>query len=520
MNERASNGLFAVVTVALGVWAVGGLPAVSHPLGSDWGHYFTAAEFIWLPVDGLAYPDFRKPWFGWILGGMGSQVGYLTAAQWLGKASLFVLVCSASLFTWALGNRWCGLASAFGVSCMPLAMDGALWVNHYPLLSAAVGLAFAAGAASVRWRSLAWVALAGLAGSAALALDLRGSVGLIGAGALVLIGCVGSGTRSAMYRIVLFSIVVVGIAGHDRWLQRSFDVPQLEFEQQLRVQRKGTLEQIRQGTFDDETLQRACSDQPLTKFHPTAVTEPCGKALRTASYRRLNAMRLMPGLGTFFAGCFLFVPAQTSRRVNLLRSAMAGTVVVGATAASLWAGMSWVTYFDRYVMPFTVVFISIVPIAIARVASWIPRFPLWLAGGLSLVWVAQVDPGLGAMDLDSPELNRSSEYHAGEFAKWAQISVGSEDRVLDCAGLAVDSLLLPNRIAYTRYPPGDPQCIADMQAPPTSTGTFYLITMHRDIPTGHAADDLPFDPNKIAALGFVPVKHDLMLEGYRLWSRR
>ena len=231
-------------------------------------------------------------------------------------------------------------------------------------------------------------------------------------------------------------------------------------------------------------------------------------------------MRLMPGVGTVFAGFLLLLPFRTGRRVGMVRSALAGTLVVGATVGSLWTGMSWVTYFDRYVMPFTVVFISVVPIAIARIASWIPRFPVWLAGVLSLVWVIQYDPGAGARDLDSPELSRSSEYHAGEFARWARTSVGSQDRVLDCAGLAVDSVLLPNRISYTRYPPGDPQCIADMQAPPTSTGTFYLITMHRDIPTGHAANELPFDPSKIADLGYVPVKHDLTLEGYRLWSLR
>ena len=520
MNQRASNGLFAVATVALGIWAVAGLPSVSHPLGSDWGHYFTAAEYIWLPVDGLAYPDFRKPWYGWILGGLGGQIGYLAAAQWIGKASLFVLVCAAGLLTSSLGNRWCGLAAAFGVSCMPLAMDGALWVNHYPLMSAAVGLAFAAGAASIRWRSLVWVAVAGLAGSAAFALDLRGSIGLIGAGGLVLVGSLGSGVRSTVFRIALFSVLVGGIAGHDRWLQRAFDVPQLEFEQQLRVQRKGTLEQIRQGTFDDEALQNACSSQKLTNFHPSAAMDPCGTALRTASYRRLQSMRLMPGLGTVFAGFLLLLPFRTGGRKSMVRSSLAGTLVVGATVGSLWTGMSWVTYFDRYVMPFTVVFISVVPIAIARIGSWIPRFPVWLAGLLSLAWMLQYEPGSGARDLDAPELNRSSEYHAGEFARWARTEVGSQDSVLDCAGLAVDSVLLPSRISYTRYPPGDPQCIADMQSPPTSTGTFYLITMHRDIPTGHAANELPFDPSKIAELGYVPVQHDLTLEGYRLWSLR
>ena len=100
--------LAVCVIAAYGWWT---LPVVNHPLGSDWGHYFTAAEYIWNPVDGIAYPDFRKPWFGWLIGGLGQGIGYLDAAQWVGRVSMVLMVGAAAGLGWALANRWCGLVA-------------------------------------------------------------------------------------------------------------------------------------------------------------------------------------------------------------------------------------------------------------------------------------------------------------------------------------------------------------------------------------------------------------------------
>ena len=160
MNTDLSPRLFAVaIIIVMGVaWSA--VPSISHPLGSDWGHYFTAAEFIWNPIEGLAYPDFRKPWFGWLIGGLGQGMGYLAAAQFVGKVSLLGMILGAALLGAALASRWVGLVAGGTILLMPLAMDGALWVNHYPLLGAMVGLAFGAGAAAIRWRWLGWVVVA------------------------------------------------------------------------------------------------------------------------------------------------------------------------------------------------------------------------------------------------------------------------------------------------------------------------------------------------------------------------
>ena len=66
-----------------------------------------------------------------------------------------------------------------------------------------------------------------------------------GAG-LVLLGGLQQGLRKAVIRLILFTAAFSGPYAQDVWLQRSFNVPQLEVAGQLAVQRKGTLEQIEQ----------------------------------------------------------------------------------------------------------------------------------------------------------------------------------------------------------------------------------------------------------------------------------
>jgi len=390
------------------------------------------------------------------------------------------------------------------------------------LLSAAVGLAFAAGAAANRWGSLVWVGVAALAGGAAWALDIRGGIGVAVATGLVLLSACRQSRRGAAVRIVLFGGIVSAVLAHDRWLQDAFDVPQLAFEQQLTVQRKGTLEQISRGLFDDAALEAACQDAAVTTFKLSEVATPCAAALRSASYRRMNGDRHLPGLPTIAVAMLWLVPWRdpTGSRGRMVCSTVASAAIGGAVFASLWVGMSWVTYFDRYAMPLAVALAALVPVAAARLASWVPRCPSWVPAALATAWIINIEPTWAARSLDSPEMARSSEFHAGELARWAREAVQPGDRVLDCAGLAVDSLLLPDRIDYTRFPPGDPECVALLRTPPATSGTFFLITMHRDIPPHMSAAALPFNINAVARAGYVPVQHTLELEGFRLWRRK
>jgi len=527
MKRELSQAVFWLILIGLCCVGWFSLPTISHPLGSDWGHYFTAAEFIWDPSPGVAYPDFRKPWFGWLLGGLGQVMGYLAAAQLIGKASLLITVCSAVLLGSALVSRWAGLAAGATVVMMPLAMDGALWVNHYPLLGGAVGLAFAAGAAASRWSGLGWVVLAGLSAGISLALDARGAVAVPSVAVLVFIGTQGLGASGLVKRLIILFLCVGSISAHDAWLQDAFSVPQLPFEQQLQVQRKGTLEQIRQGIVGDDLVRQACADETLTPFSIAMAWSPCGEALRASSASRLAGLKLIPGAALSLWAMLCLLPAAWTRR-GMLRSSAATAVVFGAPAVSLLVGMAWVTYFDRYVLPFAAIIASVGAVAVGRALPWCLRwlpmrfhgFSGPLAATVALVIAASVWPGRTARDLDAPEHVRSSEYHAGVFAQWARAELSEKDSVIDCAGLAIDSLLLPKRVDYVRFPPGDPECVSLVKWPPSREGLTYLITMHRDLPTSARITDLPFNVAAVQALGWVDVTEDLEVEGYRLWGRR
>ncbi len=94
------------------------------------------------------------------------------------------------------------------------------------------------------------------------------------------------------------------------------------------------------------------------------------------------------------------------------------------------------------------------------------------------------------------------------------------DGVIDCAGLAVDSLLLPRRIDYVRFPPGDAECVTLISSPGPRSGRTYLITMHRDLPAQARPTDLPFSANAVRAEGWTEIGQSLPIEGYRLWVRR
>jgi len=518
MNTDLPDRLFAAAVVILMACAWSAVPDIGHPLGSDWGHYFTAAEFIWNPVDGLAYPDFRKPWFGWLMGGVGQGMGYLAAAQMIGKISLAGMVLGAALLGASMASRWVGLVAGGTVILMPLAMDGALWVNHYPALGAAVGLAFGAGAAAMRWRWTGWVILAGIAAGIAWALDFRGLIALPAAAGLVLLGGLRFGLKSCILRLAVFGAVFSGPFAQDVWLQRTFSIPQLEVASQLAVQRKGTLEQIGQGLVGGDRVRQACSGQRVERFRVASAGTECATALRTSSIERLAALGLIPSGIVLTAGAFWLLPSAPRRRWTV---ALAGAGIVGAPMLSLYMGMGWVTYFDRYVLPFAVIIAALLPVAAGRVADLVPvrwlRDPL--GGVLALGATALVWPGLSARNIDAPERVQSSEYHAGVFAEWASASLGPADGVIDCAGLAVDSLLLPRRIDYVRYPPGDPECVALIKAPTRRSGQTFLITMHRDLPPNSSPTDLPYGVSAIAAQGWVEAKHTLDVDGYRLWVR-
>ena len=60
-NQSRWHAIVGVLGIAAAVgWFVWIQPRPVHPLGSDWGHHFTVAEFIWHPSTDIGYPLFHK----------------------------------------------------------------------------------------------------------------------------------------------------------------------------------------------------------------------------------------------------------------------------------------------------------------------------------------------------------------------------------------------------------------------------------------------------------------------------
>ncbi len=507
----------AVCITAAAVWVAMTLPAPAHPLGSDWGHHFTVAEFIWHPDPDIGYPLFRRPWYGWLLGALGEGMGYLEAAQFIGRCSAVLIVLSAGLGAWALAGPLAGSVAALVGAWMPLVREGGLWVNHYPLLGAACGLALAAGAAGSRWPRAHWVFLAGLSGGAAAAIDVRGEAVLLCVVLLVML----SALWDRQWRVMGINglILIMGAAlvpAHASWLDTAFEVPEIEFEEQVRVQRRGVLGQIQGGTFQDPVLENSCVGIEAGEMDLKGLRAPCAGALRTNALRRLEAGGTTPPGGVLALVVLALLPVGSGRRERA-RSFGAAGIVFGLPLVALWVGMGWVTYFPRYVLPFAAVIAMLVPVALYRVLAVWGRGTRLVgpAGALcALACAVLAWPGLPQPLAAAKTEGAGADRAAGHFAGWVSTHLGEGDFMVDCAGLAVDSLLLPQQIDYLRFPPGDVACTAHIRNPMTRRGTTYLVTMHRDLPE-HLVEDA-HSPQAIAGYGWVPVQTDAPT-GYRLW---
>ncbi len=499
------------------VWAGFSVPSVAYPVGSDWGHHFSVAEYIWHPKPGVAYPLFRRPFYGWLMGALGEGMGYFAAAQFIGRMSAVVVVVGAGLGAWALVGPLAGLVSSLCVVVLPLVMHGATWVNHYPLLGAACMLGLGAGAAMSRWPRVHWAILAGLGAGVAAVTDVRGEVVLPAVLALTLIGL----PWRDMRRTVGLLVVLVGVGSavllHSQWLEQTFDVPKLRFEEQLRIQRKGVLSQIQQGTFSDPALEAACAEVAVGTLDAASINTPCATALRANAWRRLSEGGDLPDRHTLMLLALVLLPMGPDRRERV-RSSVASAVVFGVPLVGLFVGMGWVTYFPRYVLPYGGVMAMLAAVALGRMLPLILGAKRWVgvaASVAALGWTVSLWPGHDARSRDVWDMVSGSERAAGFLTQWAKSLSPERDSILDCAGLAIDSLLLPSQINYVRFPPGDPECDKRVRNPIPTTERLFLITMHRDLPEN--ATGITFDPAAIAAAGWSASNPAGLPEGYRVW---
>ena len=444
-------------------------------------------------------------------------MGYLEAAQLLGQISAVLMVLAAGVGAWALAGPLAAPVAALIAAWMPLIREGGLWVNHYPLLGAACGLALAAGAAFSRWGRAPWVVVAGLCGGAAASLDVRGEAVLLAVAFMILAS---TRWRSGWRRAALIVLCLAGAASivpaHAAWLDRAFSIPELRFEEQLRVQRAGVLGQIQGGTFNNPDLEQACAGLQAGPMDMAGLTSQCSEELRSSATDRLSEGGSLPGVRWLWLLPLVALPLGAGRRSRLV-SSMTGAVVFGLPVVALWVGMGWVTYFPRYVLPFASVIAMALPVVLhrlIRVGSVSPRWTGGVAAAVSLGLALQVWPGTPQPLSSAKTSGAGADRAAGYFARWVQAELGTEDSMVDCAGLAVDSLLLPSRIDYLRFPPGDVGCVTHISSPARHLGSSYLITMHTDLPE-HAVPDA-HSRAAIAKHGWVPVQTQAP-DGYQLW---
>ncbi len=523
--QRVPRALGVLAIAGAAIWTWTALPRIDHPMGSDWAQYFTVAEILWHD-DPHLYPPFRKPFFGMLLGLVGEDLGYLNAAQILGRLSAVVTVLAAGVGAWALVGPLAGAVAAIAVVLMPLVMDGALWVNNYPVLGACCSVALGAGAALSRWPRVHWAVLAGLGAGAANALDVRGLVVLPAVAALLAIGLPWGEWRRVVLLCVALATPVVGLSSYDSWLVRTHDVPLFSLQGQLRVQRQAVLEPIRRGQYvQTPALQAACRSAeealPWREALYLWSEGSCADAIRTFSYESLVEDRFLPAPLTLWLLPLVLLPVarrrdQTGRGLQL-RSSLASLVVFGVPAGAVLLGMGWVFYFDRYLLPWAAVLAMGIPVALGRAGALLPGLwagMRWVAAAGALVWVCQVWPGMDARSLQAPETIKNADHAAGVMARWASAEVAEADSIVDCGGLAMDYLLLPRRIDYERHPPGDPVCNTLIRQTGSTTGRTFLITPVLPGQTGLAAT-----PSAITRLGWTQIPMPAEVSGYRLWLK-
>jgi hypothetical protein len=230
----------------------------------------------------------------------------------------------------------------------------------------------------------------------------------------------------------------------------------------------------------------------------------------------LQKDKVLPGKLTLWLLPLVLIPMAWRKKAtggDRARSIAASAVVFGIPTLSVFIGMGWVFYFDRYLMPFSALLAMAVPVAFGRLCALKkPHILRWVAALGATAWSVLIWPGVDAVGLHSPHTQASADMSAGAAAKWAKATMSTSDRMFDCGGLALDYLLLPQQIDYVRHPPGDRACESLIRNPGTTDGRTFLITAHRP-----GQQDLAADALAIQSLGWQAMDPPDQLGPYQLW---
>ncbi len=502
-----------------------------YPAGADWDSYLASAAHLWIEPTAYHYNEWRQPAYPWLIGLLGTGLGYVAAGQLMALLGCVGVVLGAGLLGRALATPAAGGLAALVAVSLPVVVDGSIWVNPYPVVGACTALALAAAAWCLRWPHPWAAALAGLFGGGTLALDPRGLAVAIALPLLVALGPVRPSRRLGLVALVCLGLL--GGWGFDRGLQRAYDLELRPLSSQLEIQH----EQVRgPGAPRHDALLdgvEACTREGSQRLGPRALWSDCARERRqrNVDYLRKRSQLLSP-LAAAALLLLGLLPAGWGRR-----SSLATALVFLPSAAALWLGISWVAYVDRYLLPVAALWACLAPVGILRAGGWLAgRWParprlVWLGPGLAVAWVALVPPGLHPGDLLDPLqhiVRRKGEVPAPvdpreELAVWAAESLGREDKVLDCGELHLRIRALPARPRVWDAPPHDRRCRERILRPPEVEGELWLITLHQ---RSREPDPRLPTPDWVEGRGWeeVPLELDLDPETHAgkraLWLRR
>ncbi len=503
-----------------------GLAFFDFPCGSDWETYFDNAAVFWHPEwPGLVYQDWRKPLHAFLVGGLGELGGYTIAAQAISLASALAMVLGAGLAGRALGNRWTGAVAALAMACLAPLEQSSRWVNLYPLLAGMSALAFAAGAACLRWPRAGWAIAAGGLGGLALGVDSRGLTAALAAILMGLGGVVSLRGRTGRMLWVLLALAL-GLGGAlavDLGLQRSAGLEMRSFQQRIAVQ---SVVSFGPGS-PPEVLAACVPNGEASSEAAISVDRDCARALLPHNQRTLRGQDVLPPLWLVGLSLLSLLPAGWGRR-----SSWGALVMLGGAAATLGLGMAMMEYPDRYALPLLLPLVVAVPLAFGRLAALVrprlnaPRVVPLAAVLSSLAMVCLVWPGAPGVSRAPAESCSdagitSPAYQQSVLAveAWARRNLGPDDLLMDCTQAPLSQLLLPTRPPLMHTPQPEVDCVGWVNAPPSVSGALWLLTFS----PGGAPGAGPLSPESMRAAGWkhkpVPGSRGDLLGRFLLWEQ-
>jgi hypothetical protein len=357
-----------------------------------------------------------------------------------------------------------------------------MWTNMYPPAAAAFALASALGACVWRKPRIGIALLAGLAAGLAWKFNHLGLVAVPLAGGLTMLGATRARSRSALLSLPLVFCSGVGtLWALDQWVVDRWSVPQEDLATQVLQRRREELDRLQSGQTDPDAFS-GCTDFEPRPLNWKELTNTCGQQFIAANYGTLRAEDCVPSPRTLIWLLPLtLLPGAWKRD---WRESAAAVLSFGGPIGAFLIAAGWTSYAEKYAISFLPMMVLIVPLAFDRAGGWLGRLFGHISIGrtigwmCALGWIVQTWPGATSFSADRPNVQQDWESISGRVAQWAKTSIGPTDILVDCVPLHIGLVLLPDSRTIHQGLPTDESCSDWVVAPPTSTGTTWMVQQY------------------------------------------